>query len=308
MDYLGLRRTMQQRSNILVVDDEPSNVQILAEGLSDDYDITVAKNGLEAFNNAQNFQPDLILLDVGLPDVDGYEVCKLLKNHDATRDIPVIFVTARDDDDDELTGLTLGAVDYVRKPFCMSLVKARVSNQLELRHKTQLLADLAMLDGLTAIPNRRHFEVEFEKSWRFAQRKQRPLSIAILDIDYFKQYNDIFGHLQGDKCLQTVAKKISDSLVRPMDFVARYGGEEFVIILLDSDLDSTIKVAEKIRTGIESLCLKHEYPTSNSWLTVSIGVATMVPQQGDNHKELLLQADKNLYHAKSMGRNRSAQA
>ena len=107
MDYLGLRRTMQQRSNILVVDDEPSNVQILAEGLSDDYDITVAKNGLEAFNNAQNFQPDLILLDVGLPDVNGYEVCKLLKNHDATRDIPAFFVTARDDDDDELTGLSI---------------------------------------------------------------------------------------------------------------------------------------------------------------------------------------------------------
>jgi diguanylate cyclase (GGDEF)-like protein len=298
---------MTKRHSILIVDDDPSNIVILAEGLASDYDISVARHGMQAISIAQKCHPDLILLDVGLPDMDGYEICRHLKHNDSTRDIPVIFITARDHNEDELKGLQLGAVDYVRKPFCIELVKARVQNQLELSTKTQLLAELAMLDCLTCIPNRRHFEIEFEKSWRFAQRKQRPLSVAILDIDYFKQYNDMFGHVAGDHCLKKVAKSISNSLVRPMDFVARFGGEEFVVILLDADEASTVQVAEKIRRGIEKLAIPHHYPSEHSTLTISIGVSTTVPQQNEDHRALLIEADNNLYHAKKMGRNCVAQ-
>lgn len=295
-------------SNILVVDDDPINVQIIANALFKTHRINVATTGLNALRITQEQMPDLILLDIGLPDISGYEVCKMLKRNSVTRHVPVVFITARDTDLDELHGLELGAIDYIRKPFSPALIRARVNNQLLLKHKTDQLEQLAMLDSLTAIPNRRNFEQELSKVWSVAQRKSREIAVALLDIDYFKQYNDHYGHAAGDRCLQLVAKTISASLHRPMDFVARYGGEEFVMILPDLTLDETIMVAEKVRENIENLNIRHEHPDIQGQLTVSIGVASTIPTQHKMDRHILEEADKNLYRAKKMGRNQLFQA
>lgn len=299
---------MPIHSHILVVDDDPINVQIIANALFKMHRINVATTRLNALRITQEQMPDLILLDIGLPDISGYEVCKMLKRNSVTRHVPVVFITARDTDLDELHGLELGAIDYIRKPFSPALIRARVNNQLLLKHKTDQLEQLAMLDSLTAIPNRRNFEQELSKVWSVAQRKSREIAVALLDIDYFKQYNDHYGHAAGDRCLQLVAKTISESLHRPMDFVARYGGEEFVMILPDSTLDETIMVAEKVRENIENLHIRHEHPDIQGQLTVSIGVASTIPTQHKVDRHILEEADKNLYQAKKMGRNQLFQA
>lgn len=291
-------------SEILIVDDDPVNVQIIANALVKTNCVRIATSGLKAVEVAQEIMPDLILLDIGLPDISGYEVCKMLKSHSITRHIPIVFITSLDTDLDELHGLELGAIDYIRKPFSPALIRARVNNQLLLKHKTDQLEQLAKLDSLTALPNRRHFEEELNKVWSVAQRKSREIAIALLDIDFFKQYNDHYGHTAGDRCLQLVAKTIKHSLHRPMDFVARYGGEEFVIILPDSTVNETILVAEKVRENIQNLSIRHEHPDIQSHLTVSIGVASTTPIQHTVNRQFLEEADKNLYQAKRMGRNR----
>lgn len=291
-------------SDILIVDDEPVNVQIIANALVKTNCVRIATSGLKGVEVAQEIIPDLILLDIGLPDISGYEVCKMLKSYSITRHIPIVFITSLDTDLDELHGLELGAIDYIRKPFSPALIRARVNNQLLLKHKTDQLAKLAKLDSLTALPNRRHFEEELNKVWSVAQRKSREIAIALLDIDFFKQYNDHYGHTAGDRCLQLVAKTIKHSLHRPMDFVARYGGEEFVIILPDSTVNETILVAEKVRENIQNLSIRHEHPDIQSHLTVSIGVASTTPIQHTVNRQFLEEADKNLYQAKRMGRNR----
>ena len=299
---------MPVQSDILVVDDDPVNVQIIANALVKTHRISLATSGLDGLRVAQEHIPDLILLDIGLPDVSGYDVCKMLKRNTITRNIPIVFITARDTDLDELHGLELGAIDYIRKPFSPALIRARVNNQLLLKHKTDQLEQLAMLDSLTAIPNRRHFEEELHKVWSVAQRKSREFAVAMLDIDFFKQYNDHYGHAAGDRCLQLVARTIRESLHRPMDFVARYGGEEFVIILPESSVDETILVAEKVRKNIQNLNIRHEHPDIQSNLTVSIGVASTTPTQHKVNRYILEEVDKNLYQAKKMGRNRLYQA
>jgi diguanylate cyclase (GGDEF)-like protein len=299
---------MNVKSRILIVDDEPSNVQIIANAIYKEHELLVATSGMQGLKVANNEMPDLILLDIGLPDISGYQVCRTLKNQAATAQIPIIFITARDTDVDELHGLELGAIDYIRKPFSPPLILARVNNQLLLKHKTDQLEMLAMIDGLTGIPNRRLFEDEYRKAWSFAQRKQRELAVAILDIDYFKQFNDHYGHAKGDHCLQLVAKTIANTLHRPLDFVARYGGEEFVVILPDTQVEDAIKVAEKMRNNIADLNIQHEHPDIDYIVTVSIGVATCKPESHRASRKLLEEADKNLYQAKNMGRNRLYQA
>jgi diguanylate cyclase (GGDEF)-like protein len=292
------------QAKLLIVDDEVINIEILASGLSQDYQVQRCTNSLQVEELAQVGQPDLILLDIGMPDMDGYQVCKALKENDQTRHIPIIFSTAFDSDDDQIKGLQYGGADYITKPFNMQLIKLRVRNLLLLNQKTDLLEQLVNLDGLTNIPNRRHFDETYDVEWRRALRQHSTISICMLDIDFFKQFNDLYGHAAGDKCLIRVAKVLRAACLRGGEFVARYGGEEFVAILPDIDIEEAMGVAERIRNKVESLGIKHQDSACSDVVTLSVGVASAVLEGKITKERLLKEADDALYLAKSSGRNK----
>ena len=300
---------MNKASNkpmILVVDDVPTNVQILAEALHGLYRIKVASNGNDALDIAQREpHPDLILLDVMMPDMDGFEVCRRLKADLRTQKIPVIFATAMSSTSDEERGLNLGAVDYITKPFVIPIAKARIRNHIRLKQQADRLEALSLLDALTDIPNRRRYDESLASEWARAKRDRTPLSLIMIDIDHFKEYNDYYGHGAGDVCLQRVATELVEGVVRPGDLVARYGGEEFVVILPDTDKDAAGQIAERLRERIEKLNLAHAYSGTKSVITISAGVATQT-ELGECLSSRMLHdsADKALYMAKAGGRNR----
>lgn len=291
------------RQRILIVDDTRENIQILAEALGVGYKISVATNGEDALRIAGSEQaPDLILLDIMMPGMDGYEVCKRLKNEERTEKIPVIFITAKIRVEDETLGLEMGAVDYITKPFSLPIVKARVKAHLELKRNRDLLENIVHLDGLTGIRNRRFFDDALTNEWRRGGRRGSPLSLIMIDIDHFKKFNDTYGHIIGDDCLRQVADTLSDTVRRPADFVARYGGEEFSAVLPDTDADAARLIAELMRKRVESLEISHS-GSSSEVVTVSLGVATVVPRRSSDPEMLVQSADKMLYEAKEGGRN-----
>ena len=289
---------------LLVVDDEKQNRTLLTELLQDDYQIILAKNGVQALERAQERSPDLILLDVLMPEMDGFSVIRALKKNDSTRNIPVIFISALDSADDEELGLELGAVDYIAKPFHPPIVRVRVRNHLQAVHQRRLLEHLALIDSLTEIPNRRRFAEVYEREWRRCLRNASPLSLIVVDVDHFQVYNDTYGHAAGDLALRRVAKTIQSALKRPADFVARYGGEEFVVILPEIEAAGAQEVAEKIRADVENQKIRYPESLTGPWLTVSLGGATQTPKQSEVDTELFCRADSFLYEAKREGRNR----
>lgn len=291
---------------ILIVDDAPNNVHLLAEALEPDYAVLVAMDGgraLEIASRAES-QPMLILLDIMMPGLGGYEVCRQLKSMERTRDIPIIFITARDAPEDEAMGLNLGAVDYICKPFHLPIVLARIRNQVHLKQKTDLLDRLANLDGLTNIANRRHFDETLDLEWRRALRDGHSLSLVMLDIDCFKDFNDNYGHGEGDQCLRRVAKAIQGALARPGDLLARYGGEEFVALLPDTDLEGASRIGERIRAAVQALKIPHPLNLAADTVTACVGCASVIPSARISSRDLLETADTMLYAAKQAGRNR----
>lgn len=296
---------MTQQQTILIVDDMAANIEVLAEALQDDYNIFFAISGEDGIEIAIEQKPDLILMDIMMPGMNGYDVCKVLKNSSHTKNIPVVFITAMGEDDDETLGLEVGAIDYIRKPISIPIVKARVKNHMELKRSRDLLEKLSTLDGLTGIPNRRRFDEFLENEWKRSKRYQLSLSLLMIDIDYFKQYNDTYGHLKGDECLKTVAKVLTGTIKRAVDLVSRFGGEEFACILADTRYHDALNVASKIQKRIKDLCIAHSNSEADAYLTISIGVATMRPAERDENPLVLIQAaDRLLYAAKSEGRNR----
>lgn len=290
---------------VLIVDDQPANIHALGKLIKDDYQVLAATSGAKALEiaNSQE-QPDLILLDIMMPEMDGYEVCRRLKASEHTHSIPVIFVTARDTTEDEEKGFSLGAVDYISKPFRPTIARARIKNHMNLKIKTDMLEKLSMLDGLTDIPNRRFFEESLAREWARAERNGLPLSLVMLDIDNFKLYNDNYGHGAGDECLQRVARILKTSLVRPMDLLARYGGEEFVALLPETDAPGAMHVARELNSAVQKSGIRHEHSRVSAVVTVSVGVAThseSAPQKSP--EQLQKTADQALYRAKDMGRN-----
>jgi diguanylate cyclase (GGDEF)-like protein len=294
------------RPRILIVDDVPVNIRMLGEALRKEYDVRVATSGAKALELAgiKEDAPDLILLDVMMPGMDGYDVCRRLKEDPATRGIPVIFITAKGEVQDETLGLDLGAVDYITKPFKLPIVLARVRTHLGLKRKTDLLESLASIDGLTDIPNRRALDQALDQEWRRASRAGAPMAVIILDVDYFKRYNDRFGHAAGDECLRKVARTLTAALLRPADLAARYGGEEFAAVLPETQLEDAGQVAERIRVGVADLALPHPDSEAAPVVTVSLGVAATWPEPNRTLQELVEKADRLLYEAKSSGRNR----
>ncbi|AUM15021.1 hypothetical protein Kalk_18390 [Ketobacter alkanivorans] len=290
---------------VLIVDDVPANLDVLVENLQqENIELVVALSGEEGYRLANEIKPDLILLDIMMPGVDGYETCRRLKATRETTDIPVVFLTAKDNERDIEQGLCLGAVDYISKPFSMPILKARLRNHLALKHKSNLLVQLACTDELTRVANRRHFDYVIERELSRAQRNQTDLSVIMIDVDHFKLFNDHYGHPEGDRCLKQVSRALSSVLHRPADLLARYGGEEFIVLLPETDADGAADIAEKLRQAVFSLSIPHQNSDSDDRVTISLGVATCRPKESQIVEDLLESADKALYQAKTHGRNR----
>lgn len=327
---------------ILIVDDSRhirAQLKVLLN--SDGYsDLVFAKTAFEAFTYlgidspkpADDQQIALILMDIIMPDMDGIMACRKIKAIDHLQDIPVIMVTGDTTSESLQQAFDVGAVDYITKPLKKVELLARVGSVLRLKREidvrkvhekelldltglleetnaklqqsNEMLQRMASVDGLTGIANRRYFDEFAVKEWRRAIRLSKPISLIMTDIDFFKIYNDTYGHLRGDDCLKQVAKALNDALKRPLDLVARYGGEEFVVLLPDTDSDGAAEVAKLMQENIANLEIIHTGSEVHEHLTISLGIATIAPSRGSTPDALIDFADKALYRAKAEGRNR----
>jgi diguanylate cyclase (GGDEF)-like protein len=290
---------------VLVVDDSRTLCGLLGNLLCPRYRVLTAETGEDGFTLALQCRPDLILLDVMMPDMDGFAVCRRLKGDSRTREIPVLFLTALGGEADEMRALEAGGIDFILKPISPPVLAARVRNQLELKHQQDRLRNLSLLDGLTGIANRRRFDQYLEMEWQRCSRNGQPMSLVMGDVDFFKAFNDGYGHGRGDECLRAVAKVFGMALRRPADLAARYGGEEFVCVLPETDQDGARIVADQIMAQMEELAMPHAYSAIARHVTVSVGVATVTrPSLGRSWKTLVDEADMWMYEAKGRGRNR----
>ncbi|MGL1932308.1 MAG: diguanylate cyclase [Desulfotalea sp.] len=318
---------------ILIVDDRPENLLVL-ESLIDDPGVKLVKANSGDAALAAMFDHDfaLVLLDVHMPGMDGYEVAELMRSNKKTRNIPIIFVTAEYQEKAQIfKGYDAGAVDYLFKPLEPVILKGKIgvfiemfAQKNELKIKTEeldirlceleelqqqleitneQLKLLSTKDGLTGLSNRRHFDEVYSEEWQRSLRFGWNLSVILIDVDNFKLYNDHFGHLIGDDALKEVAIALIKGVKRNIDCVARYGGEEFIVILPDTSLAGAEKVAEKIRLNVAECNMEHPGNKPSCTLTVSVGVASMTPRLGIDSEALIKEADINLYKAKNEGRN-----
>jgi diguanylate cyclase (GGDEF)-like protein len=326
-------QTGWNQNNILVVDDIPDNVDLLYRLLRQHgFNVTTAHSGKEALTVVQNQPPDLILIDIGMPYMDGYEVSQFLKANPRTKDIPIIFVSAFGELPNKVKAFEMGGVDYITKPFETAEVLVRVELHLSLRRlqrqleeqnellrrevrdrmaieaalqaANQELQRLAHQDSLTQIANRRCFDLCLNQEWRRLMRESQPLSLILCDVDFFKSYNDTYGHQAGDNCLRRIASAIATAIKRPSDVVARYGGEEFVIILPNTPALGALHIAEEIQTAVSALELVHVGSQISPYITLSMGVTAVVPRAHISPMSLIAAADRALYKAKSSGRDR----
>lgn len=296
-----------KKPTILVVDDMTTTLLLIHDLLKDTYEVKIAKSGTKALEILESPNDiDLILLDIEMPDMNGYDVCKRIKNNETIKNIPIIFITGRTSQEDEEYGLNLGAIDYITKPFNKAIVKLRIKNYLDLKIKNDMLEKLSMYDGLTNIRNRRFFDETFEKTFSEIKRDKKSLAVLMIDIDFFKPYNDNYGHGQGDETLRKVAKALEKTIKRASDFVARYGGEEFVILLKDINKDGVEAVANNLLNAVRELKITHEFSKIENYVTISIGASFYNSNSDITKLELLLKADETLYNVKNSGRNNFA--
>ena len=294
-----------EAETLLVIDDSGTVRRLLGNILDRQYRVLTAGTGEEGLAMALEHTPDLILLDVMMPGLDGFAVCTRLKADSRTREIPVLFLTVLSGEGDEMRALEAGGIDFIPKPISHAVLCARVRNQLALKRTQDKLRNLSLLDGLTGIANRRRFDQYLELEWQRCSRNAQPLSLVMGDVDYFKAYNDGYGHGQGDECLRQVAHIFTLALRRPADLAARYGGEEFVCILPETEAEGTRIVAEQIMAGMTRLGLPHAFSAAAERVTVSVGVATALrPLPGQSSRHLMEEVDRRLYEAKRQGRNR----
>jgi len=303
----SLLQLLGRRPRLLVVDDQPVNIQSLHQVFAADCQVLMATSGAQALALCRDKQPDLVLLDVQMPGMDGYELCVRIKTDAELSPIAVIFVTSSDRPEDETRGLEAGAADFITKPFNPAVVRARVRAQLTIKLQADLLREMAFVDGLTGVHNRRHFDEQFEMEMQRALRSRESLAVLLADVDFFKRYNDAYGHLAGDDCLRRVARALKNSLRRPGDVLARYGGEEFACILPDTGLAGALSVAENMEAAVRALQMDHSQSDVGPFLSVSLGVAVSTSGRSDA-ASLLSLADEQLYKAKAQGRGRSCGA
>jgi len=313
----GTLGALHDRS-ILLVDDDPIALKLVRQILGSYAHVRFATSGADALRVARMSPPDLILLDGEMPGQNGFEVCKLLKADPALREIPVIFVTAHDDVEFENLALTLGAADFISKPVSPAKVRLRVTLHLQLRQQIEALRDLANTDAATSLANRRRFDEALVVEWSRASRIGLPVSLLLIDIDFFKAFNDEYGHPAGDRCLRSVAQVIRGAAGRPQDVACRFGGEEFAVILPHTPAAGALRVASVIREQLAGAAIPHRGSRVADHVTVSIGVACSAhggPGAGDpaaarrqpagGEIVLLDLADRALYAAKHGGRDRA---
>jgi diguanylate cyclase (GGDEF)-like protein len=288
---------------VLVADDEPANILLIAHALKGECEIIQVHSGTEVLERVILGDIDLVLLDVVMPGLDGFEICRVLKSSPLTSGIPIIFVTALDERRDETRGFESGGVDYITKPIHPSVVKARVRTHLELKRSRDLLEQLASVDPLTGVANRRRFDDALAEEWRRTRRAGRWLSIAIADVDHFKQFNDKHGHLAGDARLRTIAGSLALSTRRAGDLVARYGGEEFGLILPEVEPAMMLGVLRTLLNNVTSGSTAAGSSESEP-VTISMGAISSIPPRDGTLTETLAIADQLLYEAKAGGRDR----
>ncbi|MCU0526757.1 MAG: diguanylate cyclase [Elainella sp. Prado103] len=319
-------------ATILIVDDQVDNLLVLTSLLkSQGYEVRKARGGQLALQTVEAEIPDLILLDIRMPEVDGYQVCAQLKASPITQEVPIIFLSALNEIDDRMAAFAAGGADYITKPFYATEVLARIHCQLTIqRQRHQLIEQnyklqqeiqerqrvelalreanlelerLASLDGLTQIFNRRRFDAYWFSEWQQAQHQQTSLSLIMCDVDCFKAYNDYYGHQAGDQCLYRVAQAIQQTLVQPRDLVARYGGEELAIVLPQTPAAEAVRIVNQIRAMIAQLQIVHEGSSVGLYLTASFGIWSQTPKATDTAESAILAADAALYAAKAAGRD-----
>lgn len=295
----------RSRQRILIVDDAMTNIVALEELLKGDYEVLYATGSEQGLEACRSLLPDLVLLDVVMPGIDGFEVCSRLKRDPDTRDIPVVFVTARSDIADETRGLEAGAIDFITKPFSPPIVRARVRNHLELARQRNLLSLHAFVDGLTGVANRRKFEEALDSEWRRCARQDAPLGLIMADVDLFKLYNDNYGHPAGDACLKSVAETLARNLNRGGDLIARYGGEEFVCLLPETDLEGVRATGARLVNAVSELAIPHFKSSVAKSVTISLGGTAAIPHPDFIGPDLVRGADTLLFRAKKEGRNRA---
>ena len=287
---------------ILIIDDSPVQANFLSSILTEDYEVSVVNTAEEGLEQAKIGDYSLILLDVIMPGIDGFQLLKMLQEEVVLRRTPVILITSLNDIQHEEQGLTLGAVDYITKPFHPGIVRARVNTHVKLfQYWTQIERE-ATVDQLTGVPNRRRYDAVSSKRWQDAIRLGAPISICMFDIDKFKVYNDTFGHPAGDKVIKAVPETAASKLRRGTDFFARYGGEEFVALILGGGSENDFAYLKKVRQAVEDLQIPHN-PEVSQWVTISIGGITVLPKVGSTYDMYLKMADAMLYDAKRFGRN-----
>ncbi|MDY6939924.1 MAG: diguanylate cyclase [Cyanobacteriota bacterium] len=305
--------------DILVVDANPDNQYLLSVLLiGQGYQVRKATNSESAFAAMGTKLPDSIVLNVALPGTNGYEICQMLKAAPDTRKIPIVFAIDSPEHLDKNKIFEVGGADYLVAPYESKEAISRISTQLQLRELqlqvakqqatieqvNQQLQHLTQLDGLTQVANRRQFDKHLTQEWRRLKRDRQPLSLVLCDIDYFKRYNDTYGHQAGDNCLQAVANAIRATAKRPADFVARYGPKKFAAILPNTNLEGAVQVAELIRLQVKRLKIVHQQPGTSEYITLSSGISTHVPSSDFSPGALIAAAEEALVEAKEQGRDR----
>jgi diguanylate cyclase (GGDEF)-like protein len=289
---------------LLVVGDPPITTRIL-EIFHGDHDVFIAGNGAQAFESCRGSLLDLILLDADMPNMDGLEACRRLKADPETKDIPVILLIARHNLEAETKALEAGAIDFVTKPLSPAVARARVKTHLTLKAQSDLLDSLAFVDGLTGVANRRRFVAGLEAEWRHCRRLITPLALLMIDIDDFKNYNDAYGHLAADTCLQEVAAILKGRIGRSHDLLARYGGNAFACLLPDIYFDGALKKAEEMVQAVRDRGMPHAASGTAPVVTISIGVVVTIPGPDRQPAELAAIAETQLREAKQKGRNQA---
>ncbi|MGF1515319.1 MAG: diguanylate cyclase domain-containing protein [Elainellaceae cyanobacterium] len=297
---------------ILLADDDRFTRQLLISQLTQtsEYRVIDVDNGKACLEAYHEVNPNIVLLDASMPTMDGFECCQQLRSLRPTESLPILMITGLDDCASVDRAFEAGATDYVTKPIHWAVLRQRVRLYIErcqlyqaLEAANKRLKKLVALDGLTQIPNRRRFDETLQQEWRRLARESLPLSLALFDVDFFKKYNDVYGHLAGDHCLRQVAAVAQQSLHRPADLAARYGGEEFALLLPNTGEAGAVAIAQQLCHMVSALAIPHQASDVSPYVSVSVGVACMIPRPDQSADLLIEAADTALYQAKNFGRD-----